>query len=162
MFITKGNIVEKKIELQTSLGNDIPNLQKSEESSLLMQKQLSTLKTKYIGVKFKSGPSSLYNCHGMTFANRRTGIYEIESINSILVDDKYIEVKIGEISPGDIVLYFSENGDIEHSGIVSSITLGDINDIKIISKWGVAYETIHSLYNCPYEKRFIRFYRCQL
>lgn len=162
MFLKGEEKSEKSIELQTSLGKDIPNLQLTTESSLLMQKQISQLKSKYIGVIFKSAPSSLYNCHGMTFANRRTGIYEVENITAILEDDKYFQIDINNILAGDIVLYYSDNGDIEHSGIVVEINNTEPVDIKILSKWGDAHETIHSLYLCPYELKYIKFYRTQL
>lgn len=153
---------EKKIELQTSLGNDIPNAQIEAESPLMLKKQISELKTKFVGATFKSGPSFIYNCHGMTFANRRTGIYEVKNIAKILSDDKFVEVDSSNVMAGDVVLYHSDNGDIEHSGIVLSKTQQGLFDIQILSKWGGGHEVIHSLYICPYELKYIKFYRSML
>lgn len=162
MLLIGNKKVGKRIELQTSLGNDIPNEQLEFESTLLMQKQLSELKTKYFGAIFRSGPSSMYNCHGMTFANRRTGIYEVENIKIILSDDKFIEINKKDLLAGDIALYYSDTGDIEHSGIVVDVNISLLVDIKILSKWGDGYEAVHSLYICPYELKYIKFYRSLL
>lgn len=150
------------IKLQTSKGTDIPNSQENTEHSLLYLKQLNDLKVEYVGSNFKSGPSQTYNCHGMTFANRRTGIYENEIISRILNDDSYIEIKRKDIMPGDIVLYFSQDGDAEHSGVILQCPSHQEIAPKILSKWGSSFEVIHSLYLCPYEKSNIKYYRCLL
>jgi len=150
------------IELQTSKRTNIPNSQENNEYSLLYQKQLGDLKVQYLGSKFKSGPSQLYNCHGMTFANRRTGIYENKVISTILNDDSYIEVNSLSILPGDIVIYFSNDGDAEHSGIILQCPSGQEIAPIVLSKWGSSFEVIHSLYLCPYDLSNIKYYRCLL
>ncbi len=90
------------------------------------------------------GPSRQYNCHGLTFASRRTWIYNASEIQKILKEDDYKEVAEKDVLPGDIVLY-TENGDIEHSGIVISL-----DPLRILSKWGPSQEVIHRLRECPY------------
>jgi cytochrome P450 len=84
------------------------------------------------------GPSRKYNCHGLTFASRRTWIWKPAEVAKILADDEYVRVELADVLPGDIVLYV-QNGDIEHSGIVMS--LGPVP--MILSKWGPAHEVVH-------------------
>jgi hypothetical protein len=163
MNIGKLDIRSRKINLQTSKQSNIPNEQFIDDAkSLLFQSQLSALKLKFLGAIFKSGPSSIYNCHGMTFANRRTGIYEVGIISKILVDDCYVEIRKEDVLPGDIVLYYSSDGDIEHSGIVTESPKESLNIPFVVSKWGEAFEVIHSLYICPYSIINIKFFRCEL
>jgi len=91
-----------------------------------------------------------YNCHGLTFASRRTSITESTAIQSILVDDAYVEVDWAEIAAGDVVLYL-EQGDFSHSGIVLNVDRsGIVPVIWILSKWGHAHEVVHKLHECPY------------
>lgn len=90
------------------------------------------------------GPTAKYNCHGLTFASRRTAI-EGSFVERILNQDEYTEVQLVNVMAGDIVLY--RNGaDIEHSGIVIK---GPPNFL-ILSKWGAGHEAIHGVDDCPY------------
>ncbi len=77
-------------------------------------------------------------------------------------DDKYDEVKLGQVMAGDIVVYYSEEGDPNHSGIVVEAG-GELLVPMICSKWSNAGEYIHGLRDCPslYGPNF-RFFRCAL
>jgi hypothetical protein len=152
------------IGLQTSQRKDIKNSQEFVDRNLPLNRfQLTSIKEQFVGLKFKDNPSDIYNCHGLTFASRRTGIYEVAEITKIINDDKYEEIHhLEDLLPGDIVLYFGENGDIEHSGIVLDIANQSIKIPLILSKWGMLYEVIHSVYICPYNKEKIKYYRCKL
>jgi hypothetical protein len=101
------------------------------------------------------GPSRIYNCHGLSFASRRTWIWSSTEIAMVLVDDEYIKVDRKEVLPGDVVVY-STRGDAEHSGLVVSVdNLGP----RILSKWGACHEVVHRLNECPYDSTEIVFYR---
>lgn len=99
-------------------------------------------------------PSRKYNCHGLTFASRRTWISKASEIAKLLQDDGYQPVELDHILPGDIVVYF-QNGDAEHSGIIIQSGFVPI----VLSKWGPAHEVIHRVNDCPYDSMEIKYYR---
>lgn len=100
-------------------------------------------------------PSRKYNCHGLTFASRRTWIWKASEISKIVKDDEYERVELQNVLPGDIAIYYT-NGDPEHSGIVTRV-----NDLVpiIVSKWGTAHEVVHRVRECPYDATEILYYR---
>jgi hypothetical protein len=98
-----------------------------------------------------------YNCHGLTFASRRTGISDGAEVQKILTDDGYQQVQYRDVSPGDIVIYVSvDTNEIEHSGIIVQV---DNYGPKVLSKWGYCHEVIHRLGECEYDATHVRFYR---
>jgi len=101
-------------------------------------------------------PSRIYNCHGLTFASRRTFIWLSEEITKILDDDGYEKVDRQYVLAGDIVVYYATTGDAEHSGVVVEV---DQFGPKILSKWGQSHEVVHREGDCPYNVPDVRFYR---
>lgn len=101
-----------------------------------------------------------YNCHGMTFGSRRSRIFDSADIRLILNEDGYESIQRRDVTPGDIILYVKQNGDIEHSGVVVYTNLdqipfcpgdnGDVNNFLILSKCGFGEEIIHRETMCPY------------
>ncbi len=150
-----------RIALETSLGKPIDNYQGSEISSFELDWSKEIVKN-FPLIKPRTNLSPKYNCHGLTFASRRTKILKSKCIWDIISDDHYEEVLYKELCAGDIVIYFSETGDINHSGIVVE---GIKNSVLpfICSKWGNAGEFIHSLKDIPsiYGPN-TKFYRCRL
>ncbi len=148
------------IRLQTASRNDIPNIQRSEISAF-ERNWAEDLPAKYLTTTIRTDVSALYNCHGLTFASRRTRIEEFSSIALILRDDKYEEVPREQALPGDIVIYYDDSGDLTHSGLVV-LNEPPLNPL-ICSKWGNGPEFVHGLYNVPsvYGADH-RFYRCRL
>src|SRR2546423_1157224 len=61
-----------------------------------------------LGVRRRSDPTPIYNCHGLTFASRRTGIFESVTLRQILVEDGYAEIIRDAVLAGDIIMYFDE------------------------------------------------------
>jgi hypothetical protein len=154
---------KKFITTQTSKSNHIANEQYSGlVDNPFMRYSAAELKRKFLDVEVRNNPTDCYNCHGMTFASRRTGIYETPEINKIIADDSYGEISKLDTLPGDIVLYYGLNGDIEHSGIVVQKPDNQLNIPIVVSKWGMLFEVIHSVYICPYNVSNVRFYRCKL
>lgn len=147
------------IRLETSKKTGIPNHQDTEISTFHLNwaKQIGD---KHRSAKQRTKPSAVYNCHGLTFACRRTRIERSAAIQTILNDDAYEEVKLTDVLPGDIVIYYSDAGDPNHSGMVVEVG-GQLILPIICSKWGNAGEFIHSLRDCPSMYGPIyRFFRC--
>lgn len=110
-------------------------------------------------MKTRSGPLAAYNCHGFTFASRRTWIEEVAEVHKILDQDGYREIPLDEALPGDVIVYFAENGDAEHSGIVVAAPEGILKIPVICSKWGGYGEVIHDANYGPYNTGIWKFYR---
>ena len=149
------------IRLETSKRTGIQNEQDTEISDTQL-KWISKIPREHPQTKPRTTPSPLYNCHGLTFASRRTRIIGSREINTIINDDEYEEIQSGDVLAGDIVIYYSNEGDPNHSGTV--VEAGGVLLVPIIcSKWGNAGEFIHALYDCPnlYGPNQ-KFFRCRL
>lgn len=148
----------RSIHLETRRGTSILNSQ-SPVIATWQAAQLSKLQRDYPKVVQRTGPSGFYNCHGLVFASRRTEVYSGE-VHKILNEDGYSEVELPSVKPGDVILYFDSDGDIEHSGIVVSAPNPDSLRIpKVVSKWGAWREVIHFANDCPYTFTDARYYR---
>jgi len=110
----------------------------------------------------------VYNCHGLTFASRRTQVSD--NVLPILEDDGFGQVPEKEARAGDLVLYSTARGEVVHSGVVVGrkrieIIAGDQFFIPVIwSKWGKGYEMIHNAGECPYlddEGSYTSYYRLE-
>jgi hypothetical protein len=99
-----------------------------------------------------TGPCKTYNCHGLTFAARRSWIGSPE-VGRILKDDDY--EKVSDVMPGDVALYV-QDGDFSHSGIVVMVRM---SVPWILSKWGECHEVVHAVMDCPYSKSTVSYYR---
>ena len=132
--------------------------------------QVAALKRTYSDPKRAThrevGPCQTYNCHGLTFASRRTGISRSSEIQAILQDDGYARIDFREVMPGDIVIYrqsASLGGEIHHSGIVVERPPpidGIPTSPKVLSKWGHSHEVIHDVAYCEYyQNATIEYYR---
>jgi hypothetical protein len=152
-----------KLSLQTTQKNDIDNEQFFTIEGMDLKQCLdwqSEERKKYPNCVFKGTSTPLYNCHGMTFASRRTGVFEDEVINKIIKEDNYIPVKNEqEVMVGDIVIYY-QYGGISHSGIVvQTENVGGVPNIKIWSKWKFFKEVIHPVGESPYSLGARSFFR---
>jgi len=126
----------KSIIVQTRKGSDIKNEQVETAFSFGGLMELEDLKRDFPNATIRGQKGSLYNCHGLTFASKRTGIYELADLQMILKEDDYHEIHFNETLPGDIVLYFSEDGDVEHSGVLVDVNEGsDIRIPKIVRQF---------------------------
>jgi hypothetical protein len=148
-----------ELALETAEKNKIPNAQSKELShqDLLQVKDIEKKWGEVITPR--SGPTPIYNCHGLVFASRRTGIFDNSSIRQIFEDDRYREIKKEDALPGDIVIYFNK-GDIEHSAIIINAPSESLLKIPLVySKWGKYSEVIHLQNQCPYNLSEIKYYR---
>lgn len=154
----------KRIRLETSKGNGIDNYQGSEISQC-ERNWAASIPKDYPRAKPRTGMSPLYNCHGLTFASRRTTIDDPKEIQRIIAEDQWQEIpNIADVLPGDVVIYFSDDGEANHSGVVVTYD-PEIKLPMICSKWGGAGEFIHEIDHCPRPPLYgpvKRFFRCQL
>jgi hypothetical protein len=147
----------QKLALQTRKGGTVENWMNPTDMYAGVDLQITQLKIDYPQANHRNvGPSARYNCHGLTFGARCTGIDSPAQVQRILNDDGYRELALGEApSPGDIAVY-REDGDIVHSGLVV-----DVRDSVpwILGKWGGCHEVIHSVLYCPYKNAAVKYYR---
>lgn len=109
-----------------------------------------------------STSSLIFNCHGLTFASRRTSIHDEEDVRRILQEDDYVEVALSDVLPGDIVVYYGPRNSIPHTGVVISMPQqADFGVPWVVSKWGHFREFMHRANQVPSEWAYERlvFYR---
>lgn len=150
-IVVPGKPNYKSIRIQTRCRNDIDNSQVYDFSPSEI-KQFPDYQRDYPGVKFRNRPNPIYNCHGMTFACSRTTVGP-EAVNMIINDDGYTQIKnINDVLPGDVIIYYNEKGEIEHSGIVVSQPSDETTKIPwVVSKWGKYSEAYHLVFDCPFQ-----------
>jgi hypothetical protein len=149
--------LETEIILQTRKGNNIPNGQ-NHEFSHFERSQFDQIRQAFPTNIYRTPPNPIYNCHGMVFASRRTGIYDSLSLQRILDEDGYTEVERGNVLPGDIIIYFDNTNDFEHSGLVVSWDK-QLSVPLVVSKWGKFAEVVHWGNQCPYNFANVHYYR---
>jgi hypothetical protein len=72
------------------------------------------------------------------------------------LEDDYEEVQFPNVIAGDIVIYVSRFGEIEHSGVVVAV---EQFGARILSKWGGCQEFIHMIGDCPFDATRAKYYR---
>lgn len=145
------------IRLETSKRTGIDNVQVFELSAY-ERNWAAEIQKRFHKIVQRTEMSPVYNCHGLTFASRRTRITDAKSIERILLDDEWIEIDLPTVLPGDIVIYFSDEGDPNHSGVVVETK----PLFRICSKWGSAGEYLHVLTDVhPMYGPRKRFFRCR-
>lgn len=146
-----------KLALQTRAKADVDNWLDRTPADDGAKLQVQAFHDRYPRAQHRPvGPCFTYNCHGLTFASRRTGISTPSEITKILEHDDYMLVPLAQVLPGDVAVYYSDLSDPEHSGIVMATTpKGPI----ILSKWGMCHEAIHLFSDCPYAFSNVRYYR---
>jgi hypothetical protein len=106
------------------------------------------------GIRVLAGPSGRYNCHGLVFGSRRTNIdhpCRPVDIADLLRRDEFARSDTPQC--GDIAVYRSFSGRIDHTGVVSRVeSLGNQEVTFVISKWGALEEVEHRAGQCPYSK----------
>jgi len=150
--------MRSQLALHTRCENQIVNEINREAVRWGDSEQVRALRRKYEHETHRPvEPSRKYNCHGLTFASRRTWIQDAQEVRKILKDDDYEEVvPPATVFPGDIAIYYKD-GDVEHSGIV--VGTGEYNVPLILSKWGVCHEVVHRLGASEYDAQNVIYYR---
>jgi hypothetical protein len=162
-ILKPGEEPETEIVLHTSKRQAIRNTQYSSIGTCVLDVYRKMAKDCF-GIE-RSAISSRYNCHGMTFASRRTNIDETDEVWKIITDDGYTEIPMESALPGDIVLYFGEGGDIDHSAVVAEAARYEHGGLKrhplVFGKWGRYREVVHLANVGPYYSHAnAKYYRC--
>lgn len=152
------------LHTRRGLNSEISNEQVDTPLDLWDLHEAEIIKKEHPFATYRTGPCGYYNCHGLTFASRRTRIFEPTDIMRIINDDNYKLIQENDVLPGDIVMYY-QKGDPQHSGIVLDVPTKEDHfpRILVLSKWGHGHEVIHAVRDCPYSIScdLIRYYRVQ-
>lgn len=155
--------VSVSLALHTKRQAQIENAFVDEDVSPGLRRQCLDLRVQYPAPRTlhrPTRPGERYNCHGLTFASRRTRIWNSQEVQKILTDDGYQMVENRrDVLPGDVVIYWSKDWQAEHSGIVVECGLEPTFIHKVLSKYGSCHEMVHFVNDCSYPKDNIRFYR---
>lgn len=142
-------IESRIIPLATRTGREIPNIQDPPIPPFKAEMLIGKFRKEYPEAILRSRPSGQYNCHGLTFASRRTqvGISDPGIVSFILKDDGYRQIAQEKVRAGDVFLCYS-GGELTHSGLVVHVDAGDqaraiFAQIFVISKWAHAGEYYH-------------------
>jgi hypothetical protein len=151
----------RKLDMDSAAGHSLDNFQCLEAVPFASIAGFEAKWGVQQGVRCES--TARFNCHGMTFAARRTQIDDPNTVARILTEDGYSEVKPLEepLLAGDVVVYY-QDGDAQHSAIVVGppTSPGLLLTATVFSKWGPYRELIHGIYNCPYSQdAIIKYYR---
>lgn len=140
-------LMQSELQLHTRCENQIENTIDRRAVRAGDAIASADFKKKYIqAIHRPTAPSRKYNCHGLTFASRRTWVEKPQEVTKILADDDYVQVEASEVLPGDVAVYKTQ-GVIEHSGVVVSVKDGVP---QILSKWAALHEAVHRARECPY------------
>ncbi|MGA7080952.1 MAG: hypothetical protein WBQ43_12400 [Terriglobales bacterium] len=154
---------QRSIVLQTRLGNNVDNIQPWHYSHFeWAQLDAEPKKWEPFGAVRVNNICPVYNCHGLTFASRRTEVASEQAIiKMILDDDGFEEVKDErDAKIGNVIVYWGSSGIPEHSGIVVGDREGAaLKTLMIWSKWGKGYEVVHPIHACLWGSMTRRFYR---
>lgn len=146
MIVTPGAPIHRSIKLQTRAGHCIDN---SQELDFSINQEIPDYTKDYKSVTPRNAPNPFYNCFGLTFASSRTMVSQ-KDIPMIKEDDGYEEIGRDDALPGDVIIYYDDNGEISHSGIiVTKPSNGEFNYPWVVSKWGMLSEVYHLAYVIP-------------
>ena len=147
------------IPLFTRSKREIPNEQAPDILPNAAERMTKAHKRQYPLAHLRRPPSGQYNCHGLTLANRRTGVYDPLIVEQVLRDDGYRKVREREVELGDVIVY-DEGGEVTHSGLVVEVVkdTGFGPRFRILSKWGQAAEYLHMAEQGPYVAAVIAYW----
>jgi hypothetical protein len=150
------------LELATKQNNHIKNRTGVVGRNRQQMVKFIGFASKFPNAQKRTENTDMYNCHGMVFACRRTNIDDPNEVQKIIAEDDYIQVRKEDILPGDIIIYFSDDGDAEHSGVVISKPDKLFFIPLVLSKWGQLEEYIHYANQCPYNFVNARYFRLKI
>jgi hypothetical protein len=150
----------QELELGTTANNHIQNFQSSKPVDAYALHTMNLELAPFAAVVTeRAKPTAMYNCHGLVFGSRRTEINDDGVLSLIISDDSYKQVDKADALPGDVLLYFHENGGIEHSALVLAMGDAEFGVPLVVSKWGGGGEYIHRANQCPYNYSTSRYFR---
>ena len=142
----------RAIKLATCKGTWIRNRRRIEWAPAGLREAAKLERERHPNATLRSS-TAIYNCMGLVFASRRTGVF-MDQLETIIEDDGYEKLSnLNEIQIGDIVFY-KHKDQVTHVGIVAhveSISTSGPPVITVLSKWGVHGEYVHSVNDVPDE-----------
>ena len=149
------------IPLFTWMGREIANTQDPDLPPHRAEELVRKHRQDYPFACLRRGPTGQYNCHGMTFANRRTWIGDPQDVQKFLEDDGYRQIKASDAQEGDIVVHY-DVGEISHTGLVISVVQEDRiiggQAVKVLSKWAQGGEYLHAVTDRPYAEQKLTYW----
>ncbi len=144
------------------MGNELANAQDPDLAPPKAEQLIAAFRKRFPRAWQRRPPSGQYNCHGLSFANRRTGIHDQTAVEKVLEDDGYRAIRLAEVEPGDLVVYYVGD-EVTHSGVVLEVVTGapetpTLRELKIVSKWGQAGEYIHRTREGPYAQHDLMYW----
>lgn len=123
------------------------------------------LAAEYTNAEYLGPPTYAYNCHSYAWIEQSTSNpYYLHDPTPFIEDPYYSETTSPE--PGDIIVYYSANNAIQHSGVIDEVlsgtsngVCGDSNLYMVISKWGRGALYRHRGDECPYNNSaYVKYY----
>ncbi|MBL7140446.1 MAG: hypothetical protein ISS74_06005 [Planctomycetes bacterium] len=149
------------IPLYTRLRREIANAQDPDPAPHVATRLAEVHHRSFPMAAMRRPASGQYNCHGLTFANRRTGIYNPKDVEAILSDDGYRRISAAEAQPGDIVTCH-DGTEVSHTAVITRIERSEAliggQAVWLLSKWGQAGEYLHTLGEGPYKEHRVVFW----
>jgi hypothetical protein len=146
----------RAISLATYLGTNIPNWIDVDSTDGAIRLATWKLRNKIQAAIAQTGPpTGRYNCHGLTFASRRTniphpGMDDAGLVAQILQEDQCVQIAEIDAREGDVVLW-RLGALVPHTGIVAHVQREPFRAILAVSKWGALGEYIHHPLNSPFD-----------
>lgn len=111
----------------------------------------------FLDVELLRSASKYYNCHSYAwYSQSADNVYWINDPKRFYRYNSYYD-EVEDPGIGDIICYYSADGELLHSGIVNAVNnqssngeCGDSNTVEVISKWGMSGLYKHNGYVCPY------------
>jgi hypothetical protein len=158
-----GGTSAKGIVVQTRLGTPIANEQAPEPDYQALR-IADKLEKDHTGWRRRKPPCGVYNCAGHVWTSRRTSIYDSKHYDTILREDDYRRMEVGEaIELGDLTVYRLIGSDtILHIAMIIEDRpgLGSLSNIRVLyalSKWNAfCGEYTHRLEDVPFQSQFLR------
>ena len=163
-MVERNPVPSRELRLQSYTGQDIPNWIDAEASPGMIELARATYSGLLGWVRSVGAPTGRYNCHGLTFAGRRTNIPRPGEtsrglIDTILRQDRFAPIPDSlSVQVGDIALWRRE-GDVDHTGIVVSVQTEAPRTVFVWSMWGGLGEFVHPAQATPYDDCQIEYWR---
>lgn len=146
----------RSLEVQAYNGQDIPNhIDPDPTAGAIGLAETANERLLRASVNRLGPATGRYNCHGLVFASRRTNIPPSSLPDSVDINDLLEADEFERVNPppqvGDIIIYRSQRGAVDHSGIVSRIEpVGQQPTVFVWSMWGGLGEFEHKEDLSPY------------
>lgn len=142
------------IVLQTRLGNPVEN----EIGPGLTPVALRWFEKLYsqhkVGWRYRKPCTAGYNCAGLVWANRRTGVYETPEVHKILADDGYRKTEHPDVD--DVAVYWDDRGQMRHVARVVEVRRVSGTETTqpwVVSKWNDwGGEILHHVFDIPHRE----------